>query len=104
MGLSLAQEVFSMIEVALNRSSGAEFELAYNARLAIDRIRFAIRATEQLSRADERLDEVRMQLLGALDRLEAADRSFQRRLLHSSDSTSSGIGLMATAEPSGTGA
>ena len=75
----MAQEVFSLIEVAYGRPSGVEFELAYHARIAVDCIRFAIKATEDTSRSAEYLQEARLQLLEALDRLEAADQSFRRR-------------------------
>jgi hypothetical protein len=47
-----------------SRPSAMEFEMAYQARVAIDRIKFAIKHAE---------------LLDALDRLEALDRRFQVR-------------------------
>ena len=56
-----------------------EFEMAYQARIAIERIRFAIKQTEQ---AGGRVDQIRaagMQLLDALDRLESVERRFQQR-------------------------
>ncbi len=62
----------------LARPSALEFELAYQVRVAIDRIRFAIKATESRSHPDQ-LKEAGMQLLDALDRLEAAERRFQSR-------------------------
>lgn len=59
--------------------SPIEFEMAYQARVAIDRIRFAIKHTEQFARQTDRSREVGLQLLDALDRLEALDRHFQAR-------------------------
>jgi hypothetical protein len=75
----MAQEVFSLIQVACGRSSAVEFELAYQARVAMDRIRFAIKVTEDRATRQEQLREAGLQLLDALDRLETAERSFQRR-------------------------
>jgi len=54
------------------------FEMAYQARVAIDRIRFAIKATEQFAHGSQLLQEVNMQLLDALNRLESAELGFQR--------------------------
>ena len=65
-------------EVAL-RPSSIEFEMAYQARVAIDRIKFAIKHTEQFGRPCDTMREVGMQLLDALERLESLDRRFQAR-------------------------
>lgn len=74
------QEFVAMIEAdAQLRPSPGEFEMAYQARVAIDRIRFAIKATESTREHPDELKEAAMQLLDALDRLEAADRRFQNR-------------------------
>jgi hypothetical protein len=62
-----------------SRPSAIEFEMAYQARVAIDRIKFAIRHTEQFARPCEAMHEVGIQLLDALQRLEALDRRFQAR-------------------------
>jgi hypothetical protein len=59
--------------------SPIEFEMAYQVRVAIDRIRFAIKATDQLAHHPHHLQEAGLQLLDALDRLESAERGFQRR-------------------------
>ncbi len=81
----IVKEFVAMIEAdAQNRPSPAEFEMAYQARVAIDRIRFAVKATEMSAERSEPLKseplkEAGMQLLDALDRLEAADRRFQDR-------------------------
>jgi hypothetical protein len=56
-----------------------EFELAYQARVAMDRIRFAIRHTEQFAPRTDQMLEVSLQLLDAFERLESAERRFQQR-------------------------
>jgi hypothetical protein len=56
-----------------------EFEMAYEARVAIDRIRFAIKHTEQFAPQTEPMREAGLQLLDALERLETVDRRFQKR-------------------------
>ena len=56
-----------------------EFELAYQSRVAMDRIRFAIRTSEQLPLDPTQLREAATQLLDALDRLQGTERRFQRK-------------------------
>jgi hypothetical protein len=56
-----------------------EFEMAYQARVAIDRIRFAIKHTERFGPHTDQMREAGLQLLDALERLESVDRRFQRR-------------------------
>jgi len=74
------QEFVAMIEAdAQLRPSPGEFEMAYQVRVAIDRIRFAIKATEATRERPDELREAGIQLLDALDRLEAAERRFQSR-------------------------
>lgn len=78
------------------RRTASTFEFAYQTRIAVDRIRFAIRQTDQFVASQPVLQEVGMQLLDALDRLETAERHFQacfrpdRRLSHHSDERDSG--------------
>ena len=76
----LVEEIFQPIEA---RSHGQpatmEFEMAYQARIAIDRIRFAIKHTEQFAPSTDQMRDVGLQLLDALQRLEAVDRRFQKR-------------------------
>lgn len=62
-----------------SRPSAIEFEMAYQARVAIDRIRFAIKHAEQFARPCETMREIGLELLDALERLEALDRRFQAR-------------------------
>ena len=63
--------------------NGLSFELAYQARIAIDRIRFAIRQGEAIAPDHPVLVEARMQLMDALDRLENAERHFQENFRRS---------------------
>jgi hypothetical protein len=57
-----------------------EFEMAYQVRVAIDRIRFVIKHTEQFGlRSADQTHEAGLQLLDALERLETLDRRFQLR-------------------------
>ena len=62
-----------------SRPSAIEFEMAYQARIAIDRIKFAIRHTEQFTKPCIHMREAGLQLLDALERLESLDRRFQIR-------------------------
>ncbi len=59
--------------------SATEFEMAYHSRIAIDRIRFAIKHSELFVQRTEASYEAGMQLLDALQRLERVDRRFQER-------------------------
>ena len=61
------------------RPSAMEFEMAYQVRVAVDRIRFAIRHADQFGKPCDAMREAGMQLLDALQRLEALDRRFQAR-------------------------
>jgi predicted DNA-binding transcriptional regulator AlpA len=80
MNSQLVREVLDMIDADVrSRPSAAEFEMAYQARVAIDRIRFAIKQTEQAGGRVEQIREAGMELLDALDRLESVDRRFQQR-------------------------
>jgi len=62
-----------------SRPSATEFEVAYQSRVVIDRIKFAIKHTEQFARPCDTMREVGLELLDALERLEALDRRFQVR-------------------------
>lgn len=79
MDAKFLERVVSTIESHLElRPSSIEFEMAYQARVAIDRIRFAIKETEQFASSPQ-VCESRFQLLDALDRLESIERKFQKR-------------------------
>jgi len=76
----LAEEIFQLIEAQSHaRPTSMEFEMAYQARVAIDRIRFAIKHTERFAPGTDQMRDVGLQLLDALHRLEAVDRRFQVR-------------------------
>jgi len=80
MTAQIMHEVLRLIEADVkSRPSAAEFEMAYQARVAIDRIKFAIRHTEQFAPHTDQMREAGLQLLNALERLESADRNFQNR-------------------------
>src|ERR1035438_1914305 len=73
-------QIVEPIEDDVNsRPSPIEFEMAYQARIAIDRIRFAIKHTEQFGPRSDQIREAGLQLLAALQRLEMVDRRFQER-------------------------
>ena len=72
-----------------------EFEMAYQARVAIDRIKFAIKHTERFARPCDTMREVGLELLDALERLEAIDRRFQIRSRIASDRNGPASGLQA---------
>jgi hypothetical protein len=76
----LAKEVFSILEAKiLGRPSPVEFEMAYQVRVEIEKIRFAVKQIEQFSSNAAPLCEANLQLLDALDRLEGAEHNFQSR-------------------------
>ena len=80
MSSEIMHQILETIEEEVNsRPSPVEFEMAYQARVAIDRIRFAIKHTEQFCPRSDALREAGLQLLDALDRLQQVDRRFQRR-------------------------
>ena len=73
-------EVLDLIEnESRSRPSDMEFEMAYQARVAIEKIRFAIKETEQAGGRPEQIREAGLQLLEALERLESVERRFQQR-------------------------
>lgn len=72
------RKVVSMVELDLeSRPAPIEFEMACQARVAADRIRFAIRQIDVPARQCGQLREASLQLLDALDRLDSAERPFQ---------------------------
>jgi hypothetical protein len=82
MTAEIARQLNAMLDGAANTgASSTEFEMAYHARVAIDRIRFAIRHTEEFGRHSGPWREVGLQLLDALERLESVDRRFQNRAI-----------------------
>jgi hypothetical protein len=80
MSSKVMRQILQTIEDGVNsRPSAVGFEMAYQARIAIDRIRFAIRHTEQFVPCTDQTREAGLQLLDALERLETVDRRFQDR-------------------------
>ena len=81
MNAELARELNALFDAAAqSRPSSAEFEVAYQSRVVMDRIRFAIRVTDQSPPKPDQLREAGIQLLDALDLLDRIDRGFQTRL------------------------
>ena len=72
--------ILDMIENHVrSRPTAFEFEMAYHARVAIDRIRFAIKHTEKFGPNTDQMREAGLELLDAVQRLETIDRRFQAR-------------------------
>jgi len=85
MSSEMMHQILQTIEEEMNsRPSAIEFEMAYQARVSIDRIRFAIKHTEQFCPRSDQVREIGLQLLDALERLEIVDRKFQSRSRRSS--------------------
>ena len=81
MSSGIMHDVLELIEAEVHKrpTPPVDFEMAYQVRVAIDRIRFAIKHTEQFGPRTDEMREVGLQLLDALERLTAADRHFQKR-------------------------
>ena len=74
------RQIVETIEAdVFSRPSAIEFEMAYQARIAIDRIKFAIKHADQFGKPCDAMREAGLQLLDALQRLESLDRRFQAR-------------------------
>ena len=80
MSSEIMRQIVEMIEAdVMSRPSSIEFEMAYQVRIAIERIRFAIRHVDQFGGPCPQMRDAALQLLDALDRLETIDRRFQIR-------------------------
>jgi hypothetical protein len=80
MSLEIMRQIIDTIEADVaSRPSPFEFEMAYQARIAVDRIKFAIRQADQFGKPCDAMKDAGMQLLDALQRLESLDRRFQAR-------------------------
>jgi hypothetical protein len=80
MSSEIMRQIIETIQAdVISRPSALEFEMAYQARVAIDRIKFAIRHADQFGKPCDAMREAGMQLLDALQRLESLDRRFQAR-------------------------
>jgi hypothetical protein len=83
MSSEIMRQIVETIETDVqSRPSAIEFEMAYQARVAIDRIKFAIKHADQFGKPCDAMREAGMQLLDALQRLESIDRRFQARSRH----------------------
>jgi hypothetical protein len=80
MSPEIMRDVIELIESEVQRRPvPIDFEMAYQVRVAIDRIKFAIKHTEQFASRTDEMREAGLQLLDALERLQSADRNFQKR-------------------------
>jgi hypothetical protein len=80
MNSEMKRRILELIEAETRACpSPNEFEMAYQARVAIDRIKFAIKHAEQFAPLTDQMREAILQLLDALQRLEGLDRRFQER-------------------------
>jgi hypothetical protein len=80
MSSEIMHQIVETIEAEMrSRPSPLEFEMAYQARVAMDRIKFAIKHAEQFSKPCIHMRDASLQLLDALERLESLDRRFQIR-------------------------
>jgi hypothetical protein len=85
--------IIEMIEShARSHPSPIEFEMAYQARAAIDCIRFAIKHVEQCCQPADPSGDARMHLLEALERLERVERRFRVRSLWHQPDAQVGVG------------
>ena len=82
----MMHQILETIEADVqSRPSAIEFEMAYQARVAMDRIKFAIKHAEQFSKPCIHMRDASLQLLDALERLESLDRRFQIRSRNATD-------------------
>lgn len=80
MSPEIMRDVLELIESEMERRPPLmDFEMAYQVRVAIERIKSAIKCTEEFGPRTDHMREVNLQLLDALERLQAADRNFQKR-------------------------
>ena len=79
MNSELLHQTLEAIEAEVrSRPSGMEFEMAYQARVAIDSIKAAVKQTEQAAGRPDQIREAGLLLLDALDRLQSVERRFQQ--------------------------
>ena len=96
MSSEMMQQVLKMIEAEIQpRPTSIEFELAYQARVAMDRIRFAIKHTEQFGPKTQHMRDAAFQLLDALERLKSAERRFQKQFRSAPDTAPDGSNFQA---------
>lgn len=75
----LAKEVFSIVErKVLAERPSMEFEMAYQMKVAGEKIRFVLKSIDMFGLGSV-AQEISLQLLDALQRMEDVDRRFQNR-------------------------
>ena len=80
MSSDMENRIIALIEAEAHACPSAiEFEMAYQARVAVDRIKSAIKQAEQFSKPADDMRQAMLELLDALHRLERVDRCFQLR-------------------------
>src|SRR5262245_3158097 len=80
MNPELLDQFLETIEAEVrSRPSDVEFEMAYQMRGAIDRIKLAVKQTEEAGGRADRIHHAGLLLLDALDRLQSVERRFQQR-------------------------
>jgi len=95
MSPEIRQQIMQIIQDrADSKPSSIEFEMAYQARVAMDRIRFAIKHIENFAPTSDAIRQIGLQLLDALQRLETLDRRFQVRSVTSPESLSAVAGAL----------
>ena len=80
-GIKMTAKPFARLLSIINGQNTAHlapvhFELAYQARLSVEKIKFVIKQLDS-SNQDARTQESILQLLDVLDRLQSADQHFQ---------------------------
>ena len=96
--------LFQLEAEAQSRPSGMEFEMAYQARIAIDRIKLAVKQSEQAENQPDQIREAGLLLLDALDRLQSVERRFQpRSRRNTSDTQESGRDVNRSGRSNGKG-
>jgi hypothetical protein len=93
MSSEMQNRILALIEAGAHACpSSIEFEMAYQARVAMDRIKSAIKQAEQFSKPADEMRQATLELLDALLRLERVDRRFQLRSGALRDRDSNGQG------------
>lgn len=83
MNAELLNQFLETIEAEVrSRSLGMEFEMAYQMRVVIDRIKLAVKQTEEAEGRADRIHEAGLLSLDALDRLQSVEARFQRCSRH----------------------
>jgi hypothetical protein len=73
-------KLIALLESASDTNRERQFEFAYAAKVALERIRFAVRQIGNDSATKAELHEAAFQLMDALNFLQSADRRFRRWL------------------------